>query len=190
VRPWIQSVLHAAIGTVLLVVLGCSDGAIEVAREAADRQALQNQEMARLNHEMATGARRLVEADAAVREQAFRVQQDLDAQRAELSAGFGALEMERKAIVASRRTESALVALVRGGGAAAAGILALAIAWLAFFGITRHGECVDADHELLLIDLMLADRAVPPQVAGQPQCLPSVGEALNSPTLLPPEDSS
>lgn len=55
-------------GLILLAILptiaGCRGDVVEIAREAADRQASQNTEMIRLNREVAAGTERLVEADA------------------------------------------------------------------------------------------------------------------------------
>ena len=56
----------------------------KVAIEAAERQAKQNEEMARLNRETAEGARRLVEADAEARMELTEMQHDLQAEQAEV----------------------------------------------------------------------------------------------------------
>ena len=56
--------LSAAIQLIVILTwtLGCNEGVVEVAREAADRQAAQNQQMGELQKEVARGSRSLVEA--------------------------------------------------------------------------------------------------------------------------------
>lgn len=88
-----------------ILLIGCeaqNDLVARVATQAADRQALQNQEMANLNREVATGTRRLVEEDAATRNEFARVHREIQAERTQLSGDWGDLEKERKQITTVR----------------------------------------------------------------------------------------
>jgi hypothetical protein len=126
----------------------------EVATQAADRQAEQNREMARVQREVAEGTRRLVEADAQARKEIVVVHQQLQAERATLSDGHDALETERKQIAQERRTESLLIPTVKfiGVAAVALGVVLFCLALL--FG-ARSSEATDADvNELLIRELV------------------------------------
>jgi len=137
----------------LLASGGCDDTALHVAREAADRQARQNHQMAQLHREVAAGAKRLVEEDAQARHDVLAAHRDLQAERSQLAAGWEALETERRSIAGARRTESMLAALVSGGGAAVAALIALALAWLTLFGLRRRDDSAEMACELLIEEL-------------------------------------
>src|SRR5262245_22462909 len=92
--------------TIVLVILGCDDQATQIAREAADRQAQQNTEMARVNREVAAGSHELVEADARARKEIVGVHHDIQSERMRLASGWDNLEQERQQIARDRRTES------------------------------------------------------------------------------------
>jgi hypothetical protein len=94
-----------------------------------------------------------VEEQSEARKQAAELQQELQKERFELSGGWNELETERKSMASSRNTESFLAALLKGGGAALAAILALAFAWLALYGL-RSEDDSRAVCELLLDDLV------------------------------------
>jgi hypothetical protein len=66
-KPRITLLLAAALLTV--TSSGCDERVAQVAREAADRQAQQNQSMAELQGHVAAGTRKLVEADAQARQE-------------------------------------------------------------------------------------------------------------------------
>jgi outer membrane murein-binding lipoprotein Lpp len=107
-RNVILSVVMVLCGPLLIAGCNENDRVAKVATQAAQRQAQQNTEMARLNREVAEGTRRMVEADAEARKDIFIVHQDIQAERAELSEGFDSLESERQRIAEQRRTESIL----------------------------------------------------------------------------------
>ena len=102
-KTWILSI------TLLAATHGCDDRATQIAREAADRQAQQNTEMAELNKEVASGTHQLVEADAKARTEIVGVHHDLQAERTRLDTSWSELESERREIAGQRRTESMLV---------------------------------------------------------------------------------
>ncbi len=81
--------------------LGCDDGATQIAIDAADRQAEQNQELARLDREHAAARRELVE-----------LHQQVQSERQTLSKGWQDLHSEQQAVVDERRTESLVRSLV------------------------------------------------------------------------------
>ncbi len=85
----------------LLALVGCGDRATRIAIEAADRQAQQNQELARLNREHAEARKELI-----------NLHQQVQSERSLLSTGWNALHSERLIALAERRTESLFGQLV------------------------------------------------------------------------------
>jgi hypothetical protein len=157
----------------LLAMLGCNDTALDIAREAANRQAEQNRQMAALQDKVADGATRLVEEEAQVRQDLLAVHRDLHDERSELWASWNSLESQRQSFAAARRAETALAALLRGSGAMFAAILSLALAWLALFGLRRHDDSMEVACSLLLEDFMASQRQFP---VGDPR-LPKTADA-------------
>src|SRR5438477_5771466 len=81
----------------LIATSSCTDERVtQVAREAADRQAQQNTEMAQVNKEVAAGSHQLVEADSKARQEIVGVHRDLQAERSRLEAGWTELQANRK----------------------------------------------------------------------------------------------
>jgi hypothetical protein len=92
----------------------------------------------------------------------------------QLGEGWNALETERQEIAGARRTESLLTAVVHGGGAVLAALLALGLAWLTLFGLSRQDDSADIAAQILIEDLV-ADQ---PRLYGPPITEPQ--------RLLPP----
>ena len=73
---------------VILATIGCEEDenaqVAKVAIEAAKQQAVLNQEMSRLNREVASGTKRLVEANAESQEKLVALQSDLQVEQAEV----------------------------------------------------------------------------------------------------------
>src|SRR3954452_15345693 len=138
--------------TLLAATHGCDDKATQIAREAADRQAQQNTEMAQLNKEVASGSHQLVEADAKARTEIVGVHHDLQAERERLDTSRSELESERRDIAGQRRTESMLIPVT--------GLLLLVIllgfCWYALVA-SRRTENSDAQLTELLIQEILPD---------------------------------
>lgn len=88
------------------MISGCDDRVAQVAREASDRQAAQNRQMAELQQEVARGTHELVKADAATRQEAVAVHRDLQHERRQLSESWEDLEVERRRIDDERRSDS------------------------------------------------------------------------------------
>ena len=130
--------------TLLLVASGCRDATTEIAREAAARQARQNDQIARTARESSQATRRLIEAEAQARRELLAVERQLHEERARLFDSWNDLEARRQAARQRERTGAAghLVA------AAVAALLALAIAWRALAGRSS----VDLDAACWLLD--------------------------------------
>src|SRR3954454_22276714 len=92
-KTWILSI------TLFAATHGCDDKATQIAREAADRQAQQNTEMAQLTKEVASGSHQLVEDDAKARQEIVGVHRDLQAERGRLDSGWTELQANRKKLV-------------------------------------------------------------------------------------------
>jgi cell division protein FtsL len=155
---------------------GCDQSA-DVARVAADRQARQNETMARLQTEVAAGAKQLVDEEGRARRQTLELHRDLQSERSQLAGGWNALQAERASIAHSRRTESVLAALVSGGRGALAGFVALAFAWLALFGLSHRDDSAQAACELMVTE-WIADR---PLLSGGFRTLPCEHDRLAPP---------
>lgn len=172
--------IATATALIATTLIGCDDRAAQIAVEAADRQAEQNREMAQLNREVAAGTSRLVTEDAKARQQALRVHEQLQQERAGLNAGLASLEAERHQIAQSRRTDSALAAIVSGGGALLAALLALALAWLVLYRGGADESSTPAVYAEV-IDAVLDDAPgpvqLPPYHAGAPVRLPPIADS-------------
>ncbi|MEX0611928.1 MAG: hypothetical protein WD738_06905 [Pirellulales bacterium] len=142
--PWIVG---------LILISGCDDRATRISLEAAERQAQQNAAMAKLNQEVASGARRLVDADAQARQEIVRVHRDLQAERTRLDTGWNVLEQERRQIAAQRRTESMLVPLTKLVGGLLLVVVLLGFCWYAIAAAQRS-EATDQLNELLVCEIL------------------------------------
>jgi len=100
VNPIPRLILALSLFT-LFSLTGCDDRTTQVAIDAADRQAQQNQELARLDREHASARKELVE-----------LHQQVQTERQSLSAGWQDLHVEQKTVIQERRTESLIVKLV------------------------------------------------------------------------------
>ena len=124
---------------ILTLTTGCDERATQIAIQAADRQAQQNEVMTELNKEVAGGTRHLVEADAQARKEFVAVHRELQAERSRLDTGWTALEKERRQIAIQRRTESMLVPAISLIGSLLLVIVLLGFCWYALFA-SRHGD--------------------------------------------------
>jgi hypothetical protein len=140
--------------TLLAATAGCDDKATQIAREAADRQAQQNTEMAHLNKEVASGSHQLVEADAKARQEIVGVHHDLQAERTRLDTSLSELESERREISGQRRTESMLVSLASVIGGVSLVVVLLGFCWYALVAARRDNGADDQLSELLVQELL------------------------------------
>lgn len=166
----------------LILCAGCDDEVAEVARQAADRQAQQNQAMAGLQESVARGAQELVTADARARREFFGVHRELQAERQRLGTNWDALETQRQHLAEVRRTESLLVPMLEAAGAVLVTVVLLAFLARIVAGSRTH-ESIDAElSELLVTELVdqLTAAATPPRLAAQ--------VSTPTATLPPPDD--
>jgi len=142
----------------LLVALitGCDDKSTQLAREAADRQARQNTQMAELNQEVAAGSHQQVEADAKARQEILGVHHDLQAERTRLDTGFSQLEAERRQIAAQRQTSSAFETVANASGYVFLVVAVLGLCWYALIW-ARHTDTTDAEVSEILIGQIISD---------------------------------
>lgn len=156
---------------VFLVMSGCDDGATQIAREAANRQAQQNTEMAQVNKEVASGTHQLVEADAQARKEILGVHHDLQAERTRLDTGWNELEGERRQIAGQRRTESMLVSVCELLGGISLVVVLLGFCWYALVTI-RRGDDTDAQlNELLVQEILPGESSLLPIQQQSPSLL-------------------
>ena len=151
-------VIVAAI--LVLAASGCRDDEnkrlAEMAERNLERQAQQEVRNTELQHQVAEGTMRLVEADAAARETIAEIHRDVQAERQTLGAQRDRLEDERRQIAATRNRDPIIAESIKATGLLAAYLFPLLIAWQ----ILRRSDAPDesaAVAELLLSD-MVADR--------------------------------
>lgn len=170
-----------------LIVAGCDEDerVAEVATEAADRQAAQNQEIVRLNREVAEGTRRLVEADAEARRDIVEVHKDLQGERGDLNEQRNLLETERKEIAHQRRTQSMLVPVAQAVGGVLLAAVVIGFCWTLLFGLRRHDQSDAQLTELLVHDIVSERPIVLPAAAVRPALENVREEADDDARLLP-----
>jgi hypothetical protein len=185
-------------GLLLLAMIGgCDDDnenaqVARVARESAAQQAAQNQEMAKLHREVATGTRQLVEADAQARQELILAQQqlaqqqaDLAQQQAELAQRHDALDAERRELAEERYRESLLAPVISGIGLLVLCCLPLVLAWYLLQGWRQESTDETAIGNLLVEELvsqrplLLPHCVLPPPIAspGNPIYSPAPQDA-------------
>jgi hypothetical protein len=168
------------IPVLLGVTNGCDDRVAQVAREAADRQAQQNTEMAQLNKEVASGSHQLVEADAKARQEIVGVHHDLQNERGRLDTSRSELESERREIADQRRTESMLVSLASAIGGVSLVVTLLGFCWYVLV-VACRGDGTDAQLNELLIREILSGEALP--MSSSPQAPSFPGRSGQTPRL-------
>ena len=149
---------HTLLVLLLMMATGCNDDSAEVARvaqQALRQQAEQNQEMARLNREVAKSTQRLVEADAEARQEVLAAQRDLQAQQTVVNEQRDALEDERRDIAGQRHTESLLAPILATLGAGLLCLLPVGVACLLLWHVNQS-EAPDVSS--LLIEDALSER--------------------------------
>jgi len=146
---------------------GCSDDArlARLAERASDRQAAQNQEMARVTRESAEATKQLVEADAQSRKELVSLQQDLRTDQAGVNEQRDKLEEERKAIVAHRHRDPIIANVLGNVGLVLACLLPLVLCW--YLLRTMHDETAD--------DSVVAEVLIGELASGEPKLLPPLG---------------
>lgn len=188
-RPTKRRDLPPPLALGLLLLVGCGGGneyqqVAEVATQAADRQAQQNNELARLNREIAEGTRRMVEADAEARKDLMAAQAQLQAERNAITQGFDKLEVERQQMAEERQRQSLLAPALETTAFAVVAALVIGFCVLLLLGLRRQQ---DSDDELnaLLIRELVSDE--PRLLIGGPVQAASP-EQIDEPALPAPAD--
>ena len=176
-----RPVLAVIVLTVGLTVglAGCEPSGDErladFATDSTARQAEQNQQMAELQKEVAQGARQLVEAENASRQQIISLQRDLQHQAAGMARQRDHLEVQRMQIARQRQTHPVIAAAIKDIGLLLACILPLVLCYF----LLRHDS---ADDELLTSDALIEDLLSAEQALPAPAPLPRIGSS-------PPHDA-
>ena len=169
----------------ICLLAGCpgDERVVQVSREAADRQAEQNRQIAHQNQQIAQTAEHLVEADGQSRTELVALQRDLQAQQAEVARQRDALEAERRQQAEKRQTESTLAPVIESLGGVL--VCALLIAFCCYLarGLRTEGDANPEINELLVMDLVSEQPMLMPPFPGQ-----GVGTArLSEPVTIPDE---
>ena len=164
------AMLIAIVPLTVFLMTGCdgNERVAEVAREAADRQAEQNRQIAHQNHQVAETTKELVEADANSRRDLIAVQHDLQGQQAEVAKQRDGLEAERRQIAQTRLSESLLAPLMECTAVALVCVMAIALCGFLLYGL-RHDHGSDQEITELLVEDMVSEH---------PLVLPSVSVSV------------
>jgi hypothetical protein len=127
--------------------------------------------MAELNEEVATGTKRLVEADAEARKEVVGVHRDLQAERARLDSSWNDLEHDRRHLAQQQRAESLLVPTLETVGLLSVVALVLGFCWYALTKAHRTDESDSDVRDLLLEQVAFADSQTQLIADQQPMCL-------------------
>jgi hypothetical protein len=139
---------------------GCqneSERVAEVAREAAQRQAEQNRQMAQLQGQVAEGSRQLIEAEAKARADMAALQRDLQQSQSEVGRQRDQLEAERRQIASDRYWDGIVGSAITAAATLLACILPLFLCWAV---LCRPGQEQEADVALaeFLTEELVSDR--------------------------------
>ena len=149
-----------AVASLILAASGCRDDEnrrlAEMAERNLERQAQQERRNTELQHQVAEGTKRLVQADAAARETIAEFHRDVQAERQALGEQRDRLEDERRQIATARNREPIIAESIKAIGL----LLACMVPLLIALQILRRGDTPDesaAVAEILLSDVV-ADR--------------------------------
>jgi hypothetical protein len=177
-----------------LVFIGLTSGCdspderlVAVSREASDRQAEQNRQIARQNEEIAETTRQLVDADAQARkelieadaaarkelinsqaearEELIAMQQGLQERQAVVDQARDELEAERREIVQDRYWDSLLGQAVGAAVLLLASILPLVLCWYLLHGLRRGNDSDQDLTEWLTLELVAEAPSLIPRLA-------------------------
>jgi hypothetical protein len=154
-----RALLAVLIAASFVFVMGCeneSERLVRMARENADRQAGQNNEMSRLNREVAQSHSELVE-----------LQRDVEERAATVSDQRDLLEEERRQIAGERIRESILGPLIANLGPLLVCGLVLLFCSILLFGLRAERDGDDVVAEILIEELTSsAPKLIPPVADG------------------------
>lgn len=153
----------------------------ELAERQLERQNEQNRRLADMQHEVAEGSRRLVEADAQARQDMAELHRDLQTERSTVGQQRDALEQDRREMAVQRHRDPIIAATITQLGLLAASLLPLLVCWLL---LRQPLEPAD-DREVA--ELLIADLAASEPVL-LPKSPPPVLDDHRSPALPEPPD--
>jgi hypothetical protein len=161
-KVWIAATLTAA----TMMLAGCESKDARLARLAensVEQQKFQNQEMARLNRDVAQGVKQLVISENVARKELVALQRDVQNQQSAVGQQRDQLEIERKQLAGERHRESLLVPAITSIGLIIACALPLILAWYLL-----NGWSGEPDNDIALGDLLVEEL-----VSDRPSLLPS-----------------
>jgi hypothetical protein len=150
---------HFILPTLLLgLLVGCDEDArvVQVAREAADRQAEQNRQIAYQNQNLAGATQSLIEADGQARKELVSLQQDLQAQQAEIGHQRDQLEAERRQVASDRTWDSQVALAAKGLGVLAACLVPLLLCWQLLHAV-KHEHDDSVLTEVLITEITASE---------------------------------
>ena len=142
---------------IVCLVVGCEtndERLVDVAREASERQADQNREIAHQNRELAEASKELIKADAQSRKELVALERDLQAERAAISRQRDELENERRSIAQERYWDSQAAGAVGGAAVLLVAALPLVLCWFLLRGMWSSGDD-DAVSEVLIHEFVI-----------------------------------
>jgi len=142
----------------------------ELATQQLERQADQNRRMSELQQEVASGSRKLVEADANARQEMITLQREMQTERNEIGHQRDQLEVERRDIADSRHRDPIIAAAITRVAFVVVSLLPLLVCWLL---LQQKVEPADKNEitELLLDDLVSAESRLMPPATSKPDKL-------------------
>jgi hypothetical protein len=160
--------LGVSVAWLALSLTGCDtdERLVKQAEKASDRQADQNREIARQNHELAQATNQLVAADAKARQETLALQRELQSEQARQGQKRDDLEAERRQIANQRHRDPLLAAALTDVGMTLACLLPLLLCGYLFHSLRQEPN----DHEL-------AELLTTELVSDAPMLLPRVGNA-------------
>ncbi len=160
--------IHPHLILLILSIAGCDtdERLVELSREAADRQAERNKEMARVNKSVAEGTKHIVTEHAKGRADLTTLHQAVQAQQAGVNRQRDALESERRQIAGQRLTESRLGPVLSSLGIFLLG--ATTIGFCAYLVVRLYQPGDDPLGELLLDDLVTDEPKLFPRQPATP----------------------
>jgi len=169
-----KQTLRMTLTLILLTGAGCSSDensrVAELATQQLERQADQNRRMSELQQEVASGSRKLVEADANARQEMITLQREMQTERNEIGHQRDQLEAERRDIADSRHRDPIIAAAITRVAFVVVSLLPLLVCWLL---LQQKVEPADKNEitELLLDDLVSAESRLMPPAASKPDKL-------------------
>jgi hypothetical protein len=150
----------SVLGTVsVLVLAGCDrdERLVQATREADQRQAQQNQLIAKQSQQVATATRQLIEADAKARHELIAAQAALETklqdQRAGLDRQHEGLEQDRREVAEQRNRDPIVAAAITALGVTVAFLLPLAFCIYLLRAVSSPDIGTDSLAEMLVLEM-------------------------------------